>query len=163
MLRILIILFLFNYSVKAQFFSFPEEKMTIGVFVDPNASINESGLNYGVELGYEGIIFYRLQYESFSALKGNYSSFGFSIGGNIQQKDIRKNTFTEYLGVRAFNVYRNGGFIMSYGIESGIDFALKNKLSLGLRITYDYRNDQWLLNNDTFWRFSSFIKLSYKI
>lgn len=147
-------------AAQAQIFSTPSEKVVFSVFVDPGASVKEQGLDIGVEFGYEGVIYAKLQFENFEALQGGYTSFGAGIGGNFQQGNLK-----EYAGVRLVpKVWRNGSSNPIFGFEGGIDYWIDPALALGVRSTLDWREDMNLLENDTaIWRASGYIKITFNL
>lgn len=160
MKKIIYILLLICFSVQGQI----KEKCTISFFTDPHANYKENGFYTGFEFGYEGTIYAKIQVEDFSVLTGGYTSYGGVIGVNFnQQINYSEKSINEYVGVRLIpQVFRNGSSTPLFGIESGIDYNFKNKIFIGLRATYDYREDMILLGWTEIWRFSGFVKLGYK-
>jgi hypothetical protein len=49
------------------------------------------------------------------------------------------------------------------GLEAGIDYNINDKISLGLRTTYDKRTDFMIYNAPQVMRQSGFIKLGFKV
>lgn len=154
MKTLIYILLFFTLSLQAQ------EKCTLAFFTDPYASYKEKGFYQGFEFGYEG----KLQVENFSALTGGYTSYGGAIGTNFtQQLWYSEQSLNEYIGIRLIpQVFRNGGYTPLIGFEGGIDYNFNNKMFVGLRATYDYREDMILLGWSEIWRDSGFIKIGYK-
>ena len=154
MKKITILFMLITMSTFAQI-GLPEERASLAIFADPHASYKENSLDVGVEFGYQGVIYAKVQLEILPALTGGYTSFGGAIGANVQVQD----TYI-YTGVRLVPwVWRNGDSNPLFGVEGGVNYYIGERTYVGLRATYDYREDMKLLNYPVKWVGSGFIKL----
>ena len=158
MKKLIILLLLTTSSVFGQI-RIPEENATLAVFLDPTATYKESSPNIGIEFGYQGTIYAKVQLETLPGLTGGYTSLGGAIGGNLA---IGERVYI-YSGVRLVPwVWRNGASNPLIGFEGGVDYNLGERFYVGIRATYDYREDMKLLNYPVIWRGSGFLKVGYK-
>ena len=71
-ITIAIVLLMNVTFVTAQFRFGEAESFAASLYVDPGASIKESGLDIGIDIEYNGPIFVRAGFESFAELPGGY-------------------------------------------------------------------------------------------
>lgn len=161
---ILIGLLFISYIGSSQIRVPQSESFILRGAIDPTASIKERGLNTNLEVEYQGHLYVKFGIESFIGLEPNYFDWHGSVGFNLvtnQYENIRL-----YGGLRLGRIYRgNGTKGELIGFEGGIDVYLNkfNKgLFVGLRATYDHRNDVKGLGGNPFWRESGYITLGYK-
>jgi len=134
------------------------ESFNFAIVVDPSASINESGLNAGIEICYTGSVYTRLGVTSFAKLKDGYTDIIGGIGVVFTSGYFERTTY--YSGIRLGVIIRqeaNG----SAGLEAGIDHKISNNLILGIRGTYDYRSDWEFYGADNGMQYSTFLKIGY--
>lgn len=138
------------------------EFFTVSVSIDPGSSIKEQGLDYVAEIEYAGNIYAKIGFEQFSAIYGGYNDIHGAVGINFTSGYFEKIRY--YAGVRMGNVYRGGqgAFRTIYGLESGIDYEIKDYITLGLRSTLDKRIDQEIFRWEPENKFSGFIRICYK-
>lgn len=158
MKKIIILLLISNF-VSAQFKVNDETSTNISVLVDPSASLKEKGLNIGAEINYrEDGLYLHTGIQSFAVLPGNYLDWTTGIGIKFKYND-----FNPYIGGRLGFIKRGKENPYStYGAEAGIDYTL-GKFLVGLRSTYDLRNDFKYYGANSDWRFSTFVKIGVKI
>jgi len=157
----LITLLLFTTVMQAQNFRFNKsEYFTISTSIDPVASIKESGLDIVGEIEYVGIIYAKMGFESFSVLTGGYSDVHYGIGLNFTSGYFDKLRY--YVGYRQAVVFRNGGHNLNYGLEAGLDYNFSDSFFIGLRATFDKRNDQIILGWDPEDKLSGSVKFGIK-
>lgn len=159
----LLILLLFTTTLFSQneFRLNKTESFDIGIVVDPNASIKEHGLNIGGEIEYVGIVYTRASITSFSTLKHGYTDFTGAFGINFTSGMWEK--FRYYGGGRLGLIRRASNTYPTAGLEAGIDYNLNDKMSIGLRTTYDKRTDFMIYNAPQIMRQSGFIKIGFKL
>ncbi len=143
------------------------EYFTVSTSIDPTSSIKEKGLDIVGEVEYVGVIYTKVGFENFSALKGGYTDIHGVIGLNFTSGYFAKTRY--YIGARVAKVYREykGSYVgwrLNHGLEGGIDYDINDNLFIGLRATYDKRHDQEILypNDPIEIKFSGFIRLGYK-
>lgn len=162
----LLFLLLFPILCTAQFgVRFPEkESFRVSAFFDPNASFKEKGLDFGAELEFITFGYVKIGFESFSALEGGYTDFHGAVGINMVFGvfSMTKEEVRVYTGVRCAEVFRNGGHMPVYGLEAGFDVNLTDNFNIGLRSTFDQRNDQEIMGWKPEWKLSGFVTIGYK-
>ena len=137
------------------------EFFTTSVAVDPSASIKENGLDIVGEIEYAGSVYVKVGFESFSALYGGYTDVHGAIGINFTSGYFE--TMRYYAGVRTACIFRDGGFGINFGLESGIDYQLSDNLFIGLRATYDRRNEQKIIFGwEPETKLSGFLRIGYR-
>lgn len=137
------------------------EYFTLSTYIDPSSSIKEKGLDIVAEIEYVGTIYTKIGFESFSVLYGGYTDIHAGIGINFTSGYFENIRY--YSGIRTACVFRYGGYGINYGLESGIDYKISEKLFIGIRATLDIRNEQkvifgWEPEN----KLSGFIRIGYK-
>ena len=161
MKTLLILLFSLAAFSQSEFRINKRESFNIGVVVDPYASIKEHGLNIGLEIEYVGLVYTRASTTSFSALKYGYTDFIGAFGINFTSGMGEK--FRYYTGGRLGLIIRASNTYPTAGLEAGIDYNINDKMSLGLRTTYDKRTDFMIYNAPQVMRQSGFIKIGFKL
>jgi hypothetical protein len=158
-----ILVFLFSLAAfsQSEFRVNKTESFNIGVVVDPYASIKEHGLNIGLEIEYVGLVYTRASITSFTVLKHGYTDFIGAFGINFTSGMWEK--FRYYTGGRLGLIRRASNMYPTAGLEAGIDYNINDKISLGLRTTYDKRTDFMIYNAPQVMRQSGFIKLGFKV
>jgi len=157
----LITLLLFTTVMQAQNFRFNQkEYFTISTSIDPVASVKESGLDIVGEIEYVGIIYAKMGFESFSALTGGYYDVHYGMGLNFTSGYFDKIRY--YVGYRQAVVFRDGGHNLNYGLEAGLDYNFSDSFFIGLRATFDKRNDQKILGWEPEDKLSGSVKFGIK-
>ena len=164
MLCILVILSVFGAcSLQAQngFRINKTESFTISTSIDPSASIGENGLDIVGEIEYSGSIYTKLGFEHFPAMYKGYTDIHAAIGINFTSGYF--DSVRYYAGIRTACVFRDSGYGINYGLESGIDYNLTDNLFVGIRATYDYRLEQKAIFGwEPEMKFSGFLRIGYK-
>lgn len=148
-----VFLVLFSMSVYSQ-------NHLISVSVDPSASFKEKNLDVLLEYEYSKSLYYKVGYEYFS-LEPKYSDVHIGFGKVIKLDSEDK--YKSYIGIRGGVVFRDKHNSPLYGLETGLDYQVINKVYLGLRGTLDYRTEGRNLGWDDFIRGSGFVRLTYKL
>jgi hypothetical protein len=138
-----------------------QEIFNVSMSIDPKASFNEKSIDLVAEIEYVGILYVKAGIEYFPGLEPSY----FDIHGALGINGIigRFNPTRLYAGIRLGRIFReNKSRGELFGLESGIDFPITEKLFIGARATYDYRNDGIPLGWSSYWRASGFIRIGIK-
>jgi hypothetical protein len=135
------------------------ETFNISVVIDPKVTIEEKIPNIGVEIEYSVPMYARASITTFPALKGGYidgtGAFGFTLStGTFDRTNL-------YSGLRIGLIKRDTFTYPTYGFEAGINYNLTENLLLGIRSTYDYRNDFVFTSGNPSFRYSGFVKIGY--
>lgn len=144
----MLVLMLFTIGVSYSQIRIPKEKFSIGMFLDPHASLKENSPDIGVEFGLESAIYAKVQIETLPGLTGGYTSVGGAIGLNAEfgQNMPHGARWYVYTGVRLMPwVFRNNDVQAAGGFEAGFDINLGKNFYVGLRATRDDRRDMDLL------------------
>lgn len=162
----LVLMFLFsaNFAVAQYNFKLNKKRyFTISTFIDPGSSIKENGLDIVGEIEYVGLMYVKAGFESFSVLTGGYQDIHGAIGINFTAGSLEKTRF--YTGCRIAKVNRGheNAYRINYGLESGVDYNISNKLFIGLRSTIDLRRDQEIFGWTPERKFSGFLRIGYQI
>ncbi len=136
------------------------EFFAISTSIDPTSSVKENGLDIVGEIEYDGPIYAKVGFESFSALTGGYYDFHYGIGLNFTSGYFNKLRY--YVGFRQARVVRADTWRLVNGLEAGINYNINEHLFIGLRATLDKRNDQEIFGWKPETKFSGFITLGYK-
>lgn len=137
------------------------EYFTFSASIDPKASITEKSIDLVAEIEYVGAIYAKAGVEYFPGTTPNYFDVHGAVGLNAMIG--RFNPTRIYTGIRLGRIFReNKSRGELFGLESGIDFPITEKLFIGVRATYDYRNDGIPLGWDSYWRASGFIRIGIK-
>ena len=126
----LILLLLFFQVVQGQ-------DLNLILAVDPNASITEDALDIltEAELNFEKF-YVKVGVEHFN-MDLKYTDFHLAGGLNVKLGDFPK--VRTYAGIRYGRIYREKlSKTPLYGVESGIDYKITDRFSLGLRGTLDF-------------------------
>lgn len=139
-----------------------QEYFTLRGGIDPGATIKEKGLpDILLEVEYAGHIYAKLGFEYFAALDPCYADIHGAVGVNLHAGRFEKTRI--YGGLRLARIFRgNGGRGELVGFEAGLDYNITEKFFIGLRFTYDYRNDGKTLGWDPYWRENFFITAGIK-
>lgn len=161
LLLLLALLFLSNiYSQNGLRFN-KTEFFTISTSIDPSSSYKEKGLDIVGEIEYAGSIYIKAGFESFSVLQGGYTDVHWSLGINLTSGYLEQ--WRYYAGLRTALVFRDSGYAINYGLETGIDYNINDNFFIGLRSTYDYRLEQKVIFNwEPELKLSGFIRIGYR-
>jgi len=136
------------------------DSFNFAIVIDPSASINESGLQIGAEIEYNGTIYTRASISTFAALEGGYVDFIGAAGLNFTSGMWEQIRY--YAGLRAGIISRSGNGYPTLGTEIGIDYVI-GSLVLGVRMTRDKRGDFEFYNEPIEMRNSGFVKIGVKL
>jgi hypothetical protein len=124
-------------------------------YIDPNASLKENGLNFGLDIEYVGFLYTRAGVQFFSALPGRYFDINGAIGINLLFGD-RVRT---YAGGRGAFIIRYGDLYPLVAGEAGIDYMIGKRWLIGLRASYDLRTDD---AGPDYWRGNGFVRVGFR-
>lgn len=136
------------------------EFFAISTSIDPTSSIKEKGLDIVGEIEYNGLIYAKVGFESFSKLTGGYQDIHYGIGLNFTSGYFNKLRY--YIGFRQARVVRDNTWRINHGLEAGINYNINEHLFVGLRSTLDKRYDQEIFGWKPETKFSGFVTLGYK-
>ena len=134
------------------------EYFNISMSIDPNASIQEKSLDANLELEYVGKLYVKVGIEYFPGLSPSYFDWHGAIGVNVMQG--LNDEWRAYSGIRLGRIFRESksrGEL--FGLETGLDYKINDSFFIGIRGTYDYRNDGIFLGWDDYWRASGFVRV----
>ncbi|PRP68117.1 hypothetical protein [Nonlabens agnitus] len=140
------------------------EQFLISTHVDPVASIKEKGFNQAFEFEYAGPwIYTKAGIEYFTGLPvTTYFDWHGAIGINVVAGYDELLRF--YAGGRIGRIYRGSyGANPFRGFEMGGTIKLSPSFRIGLRGTYDRRNDQKLFNDPVIYRESGYVTLTWMV
>jgi len=144
-MKTLLFALLVGMTASAQLQLGQKEYFTGSVYVDPGGSIKESGLNLGAEIelvSYGGYV--KAGVQSFDALEGGYFDLTGAGGVNVTYGTFED--FRSYAGIRLGFIKRgyktnDSRTYPLFGLEAGTDYNINDVWFVGLRATYDYRED----------------------
>jgi len=157
-----IFLLLFTVNVSSQIQFGQTQDIQTSVSIDPYASYKEKSLN--IDLAIELINYFhyvKASAQHFGALKGNYTDLVLTNGINITYG--RFNPIRYYIGVRSGLVFRNNNTYPLVGLEGGLSLPVNKTIALGLRSTYDNRQDMKAYHWPVIWRASGFVTFAIKL
>ena len=156
MKKIIVLALLLTISVNAQ-----RKNFNFSVSIDPTATIQEESINLVAEIELQERVFYiKATTQVFTALEGGYLDFGGGMGLNTTLGLFEP--FRVYGGIRLGIIKRGSQSYPLFGYESGIDYNLSEDYFIGLRATYDNREDFLYSGADPFYRFSGFVRFGYR-
>ncbi|PIF30167.1 hypothetical protein CLU81_0575 [Flavobacterium sp. 9] len=160
----LILVFLFCEIVFSQNgLRFSEKEFfTASISISPVASIKEEGADFVGEIEYSGFVYTKAGFESFSALYGGYWDVHGAIGMSLTSGLFEKTRF--YSGIRLARVGRGheGAWRPMFGLEGGVELNLTDNFFVGIRVTYDKRDDQEIFGLSREMKASGFFRFGYK-
>ncbi|WP_432221273.1 hypothetical protein ACRASX_11130 [Flavobacterium sp. TMP13] len=137
------------------------EYFTVSASIDPTASYKNNSLDAAAEIEYVGFVYVKAGVEYFPGIKPSYLDLHGAVGINLMLDTFENSR--AYGGIRLGRIFREDkarGEL--FGLESGIDYSVTEKMFVGLRATYDYRNDGLPLGWGAYWRASGFVRLGFK-
>lgn len=160
MKKLLIIAFLalgMGVSAQPSFRFIDKEYFTFSAYVDPSASIKESGLNIGAELEVVSYAKYvKIGLQSFTVLEGGYTDLTGGVGVNVTSGNFDQ--YRAYAGGRLGLVNRGKFIYPLVGAEGGVDLNI-GKMFIGVRATADYRSDFVFTDGVAQIRYSGFVRV----
>lgn len=155
----LLLLSLFALQVNAQSLDFGDtEYTTISVTIEPNSSIKEKSLNATFEFQYS--VHWLYIKPSVQILPSiNYVDTAVGLGILLDKGYYQDWVF--YSGIRLGYIYRGVTYPL-FGFEGGFDRKITNNVYIGLRATYDWREDFEFSGANAEYQFNGGIKLTYK-
>ncbi|WP_281238916.1 hypothetical protein [Flavobacterium praedii] len=147
-------------GVSAQGLRFGDsEYFTFSAFGSPSISVNESDLNFGVDIELVSYAKYiRFGVNRFQNLEGSYTQFMGSAGLNLTSGYFENLRY--YGGLRLGLIYRTNVYPTG-GVECGVDVDLSKDLYVGLKAAYGYRSDLMAISLPTKWEESTSIRIGY--
>ena len=156
MKKIIVLASLLAISANAQ-----NKNFNVSISIDPKATIKEASLNLVAEIELQERVFYiKATTQVLTALEGGYLDFGGGMGLNTTLGLFEP--FRVYGGIRLGIIKRGSQSYPLFGYESGIDYNLSEDYFIGLRATYDNREDFLYSGADPFYRFSGFVRFGYR-
>lgn len=153
MKKIIVLALLLTISVNAQ-----NKNFNVSISIDPTATIKEESINLVAEIELTEKYFYiKATTQILPNLQGGYFDFGGAMGLNANV-----GAFRGYGGIRLGTIKRGSHAYPLFGYESGIDYNLSEDYFIGLRATYDNREDFLYSGADPFYRFSGFVRFGYR-
>jgi len=160
-MAIAIVLLMNATFVTAQFRLGKTESFAASLYVDPGASIKESGLDIGIDIEYNGPVYVRAGFESFAELPGGYFDVHGSLGPRFTIGE--KERIAMYLGGRVGVAWRNGaGGNAIGGFEGGAEYTFPSGIFLGVNGSYMYRGDMKAMQWPEIWRENFYLKFGYR-
>jgi hypothetical protein len=165
MKKLLLAILFVSMTASAQQFG-QSEYFTASIYVDPAGSVKENGINLGSEIELVNYGMYvKAGFQSFDALTGGYMDLTGAGGVNVTWgifEEVRT-----YAGIRLGFIKR--GYKVNdpqtyplFGLEGGVDYSVTDNFFVGLRSTYDYREDFiWSGSNEEY-QFSGFVRAGFK-
>ena len=156
MKKIIVLASLLAISANAQ-----NKNFNVSISIDPKATIKEESINLVAEIELQERVFYiKATTQVLTALEGGYLDFGGGMGLNTTLGLFL--SFRVYGGIRLGIIKRGSQSYPLFGYESGIDYNLSEDYFIGLRATYDNREDFLYSGADPFYRFSGFVRFGYR-
>ena len=156
MKKIIVLASLLAISANAQ-----NKNFNVSISIDPKATIKEESINLVSEIELQERVFYiKATTQVLTALEGGYLDFGGGMGLNTTLGLFEP--FRVYGGIRLGIIKRGSQSYPLFGYESGIDYNLSEDYFIGLRATYDNREDFLYSGADPFYRFSGFVRFGYR-
>ena len=138
-----------------------KEYFTLSTSIDPRASYKQKSIDIAAEIEYVGAVYAKAGFEYFPGIAPSYFDVHGAMGMNAMIG--RYDKVRLYSGIRLGRIFReNKSRGELFGLESGIDLNITEKSFIGLRATYDYRNDGVVLGWEPYWRASGFMRLGIK-
>lgn len=141
------------------------EHFSVSTSIDPFASIKEGGLDILTEIEYNGLMNVKAGVENFQVLQGGYLALTGGIGVNLTHGLREKFVYTG--GIRLGVIHR--GWLTKdkypyplFGFEGQINYNLTENIVLGLRGTYDWREDFLYTGGEPSYRSSGFFTIKYR-
>ena len=160
-MRLILILMVLASSMSGQIRVNDKEYFTMSASIDPVATFKDGPIDIVAEIEYVGPIYAKAGFEFFPALQPTYLDVHGGVGVNVMLDRFEK--YRAYSGIRLGRIFReNKSRGELFGFEAGIDYNLSENYFVGLRLTYDYRNDGIVLGWDEYWRLNGSIRLGYK-
>lgn len=128
-------------------------------YISPSTSIKEDGLDFGIDIAYQGALYVRFGIGSFSALEGGYKETHLNSGIRVTLGEREK--LASYIGMVLGIAGRNGGANPFAGGEMGVDYIFDNQILLGLNSSYTYRGDMKAIGKEEIWTGNIYIRFGY--
>jgi len=154
-----LLLLLFALQVNAQQLDFGStEYVSASVTLDPNGSYQEKSLNATFEFQYS--VHWLYIKPSVQILPSiNYVDTALGLGILLDKGYYQDWVF--YSGIRLGYIHRGVTYPL-FGFEGGFDRKITNNVYIGLRATYDWREDFEFSGADAEYQFNGGVKLTYK-
>jgi len=154
-----LLLLFFALQVNAQELNFGStEYVSASVTIEPNSSIKEKSLNATFEFQYS--VHWLYIKPSVQILPSiNYVDTALGLGILLDKGYYQDWVF--YSGIRLGYIHRGVTYPL-FGFEGGFDRKITNNVYIGLRATYDWREDFEFSGANAEYQFNGGIKLTYK-
>lgn len=157
-----IIAFLFFTATYAQVSFGDSNRFNLSIIADPKASIDEGGINIGAEIEMvEQWGYIHSGVQSFDALKGGYLDWTTGLGVNLKYGYFDQ--WRYYAGGRLGLIKRSSETYPTAGLEAGFEVNFDCGIVLGMRATYDYREDFKFTGAEPGMQYSNYFKIGFKL
>ena len=157
-----LLLLLISLNTYSQISMFERKFTAVNIMADPYASYKEGGINIGGEIEYVGEWGYvKTGVQTFAVLDGGYIDWTNAMGINLKLGYFDHQRI--YFGGRGGWIIRGGNPYPTVGVEGGYDYIFDSGFIIGLRSTYDYREDFKYWGGEGEFRPSGFIKIGFKL
>lgn len=138
-----------------------KEYFNVSLSIDPSATIKEESPNVvgEIELVNYGI-YVKAGVQTLPGLQGGYTDTTGAFGLNVTTGPFED--FRFYTGVRLGFIFRGEYTYPLAGAEGGVDYNVNDDIFVGLRSTYDQREDFMYSGAEPSARFSGFVRVGYK-
>jgi len=154
----LLLLLMCNIGIAQELNFGSTEYVSASVTIEPNSSIKEKSLNATFEFQYS--VHWLYIKPSVQILPSiNYVDTSVGLGILLDKGYYKDWVF--YSGIRLGYIHRGVTYPL-FGFEGGFDRKITNNVYIGLRATYDWREDFEFSGANAEYQFNGGIKLTYK-
>jgi len=156
MKKLLLALLLTNLASAQKFGS--TEYTSVSITIEPSSSIKEKSLNATFEFQYScHWLYIKPSVQILPSI--NYIDTAVGLGVVLDKGYYQDWVF--YSGIRLGFIHRGATYPL-FGFEGGIDRKITDNVYIGLRATYDWREDFEFSGANAEYQFNGGIKLTYK-
>lgn len=154
----LLLLLMCNIGIAQQLDFGDTEYTTISITIEPSSSIKEKSLNATFEFQYScHWLYIKPSVQILPSI--NYVDTAVGLGILLDKGYYQDWVF--YSGIRLGYIHRGVTYPL-FGFEGGFDRKITNNVYIGLRATYDWREDFEFSGANAQYQFNGGIKLTYK-
>jgi len=154
----LLLLLMCNIGIAQELNFGSTEYVSTSVTIEPNSSIKEKSLNATFEFQYScHWLYIKPSFQILPAI--NYVDTALGLGILLDKGYYQDWVF--YGGIRLGYIHRGVTYPL-FGFEGGFDRKITNNVYIGLRATYDWREDFEFSGADAEYQFNGGVKLTYK-
>lgn len=138
-----------------------KEHFNFSTSIEPFSSIKEESIDITLELEYEGRgIYVKTSTQVFPVIEGGYVDLAGGIGLNLSAGQFED--WRLYSGIRLGSIFRGGQTYPLFGFESGVNYNVTETFFIGLRSTYDYREDFEFWGGESEYRFNGSVRFGVR-